>query len=88
MATKDVLYLYTKTQGQFLFTVEQNAIMCYKENVNLSKVVHTLQNRYPVVKKLKSAAKRNSHIPVNSFNTSPFDVTLAVCCKNGIDLSM
>ena len=60
---KYVLYSYTKAQGKFLYTVEQYASCATKENVNLSKILHTFQVKS--VKSVKSAEKRNSHTPEN-----------------------
>ena len=62
----DVLYSYTKAQWQFLYIVEQYASCAMRKMLTFPKYcVHfKIDFSLPVVKKLKSAEKSNSHTPV------------------------
>ena len=90
METKGCVILLYQSTRQFLYRVEQYASCVTREMLIFPKycIYFKIEFSLPVVKKLKSAEKSNSHTLVNSFDTSPFDVILAVCCTNGADWSM
>ena len=62
---RDVLYSYTKAQWQFLYTVEQYVPCTTRKMLIFPKhcIYFKIDFSSPVVKKLKSVEKRNSHIP-------------------------
>ena len=66
---KYVLYSYTKAQGQFPYTVEQYASCATGKMLICPKYCIHFKTDFslPVVKKLKSAEKRNTHTPVYKY---------------------